>query len=306
MKPGDKVIIKFNPFHKGAEQIIGTIKDYKGERICGSDIYYVEYLNPQDGKSYVMPLGHHNLQAIRGPTMQDNPTHPGQKPSPSFLFHESPRDRFLKYGQQAISPVEVLAIVLNGGNRWNDTLSLSESLLIHFGGFCGLYAADNSKILKIKGMGQSKLAQIRATMELNRLYLFEEVKQSPFITSLDKVCGLIRCSIREYDKEEVWILLLTRRNKLIEKVRLASGNENRMVIDLREIGRQIFKHRAARLIFAHTHPSGDSTPSEKDKSFTRKLANFCTALTVEFPDHVIIGQNSYYSFNQAGFLPLAT
>jgi hypothetical protein len=62
MKKGDKVVIKFNPFHKGAEQIIGTIKDYKGERICGGDIYYVEYVNPQDGKTHVMPLGHLNLQ----------------------------------------------------------------------------------------------------------------------------------------------------------------------------------------------------------------------------------------------------
>jgi hypothetical protein len=63
MKKGDKVIIVYNPHHKGAEQIIGTIKDYKGERICGSDIYYVEYTNPADGKTHVMPLGHLNLQA---------------------------------------------------------------------------------------------------------------------------------------------------------------------------------------------------------------------------------------------------
>jgi hypothetical protein len=62
MNPGDKVIIKFNPFHKGAEQIIGTIVDYKGEKICGSDIYYVEYTNPADGKSHTMPFGHLNLQ----------------------------------------------------------------------------------------------------------------------------------------------------------------------------------------------------------------------------------------------------
>ncbi len=63
MKPGDKVIILYNPFHKDAEQIIGTIKDYKGERICGSDIYYVEYMNQADGKRHTMPLGHLNLQA---------------------------------------------------------------------------------------------------------------------------------------------------------------------------------------------------------------------------------------------------
>jgi hypothetical protein len=63
MKKGNRVIILFNPHHKGAEQIIGTIKDYKGERICGSDIYYVEYVNPADGQRHTMPLGQHNLQA---------------------------------------------------------------------------------------------------------------------------------------------------------------------------------------------------------------------------------------------------
>ncbi len=62
MKPGDKVIIIFNPHHKGAEQIIGTIKS-KGDIICGSQLYDVEYQNPADGQIYNRPLGHHNLQA---------------------------------------------------------------------------------------------------------------------------------------------------------------------------------------------------------------------------------------------------
>jgi hypothetical protein len=62
MKPGDKVIIKFNPHQEGADRIIGTIKS-KGEVICGSQLYDVEYTNPADGQLYTMPIGHHNLQA---------------------------------------------------------------------------------------------------------------------------------------------------------------------------------------------------------------------------------------------------
>ncbi len=211
---------------------------------------------------------------------------------------ERPREKLLKLGPQALSDAELLAIFLRTGNNGQSAVDLARGLLSRFNGLGGLYAASDAELLSTSGIGPAKVAQIRAAIQLSGRHFAEKAKLAPTLSNPEMVCKLLRCFIEDAGCEEFWGLMLDNKKRLIEKIRLGVGTVNKSEIYPREIIKAAINHGAVKIIFAHNHPSGDTAPSENDKTVTEKLIKACRSVDIEILDHVIIGKNDYFSFAQ--------
>ncbi|MDE5870322.1 MAG: hypothetical protein K2H22_00025, partial [Muribaculaceae bacterium] len=157
-----------------------------------------------------------------------------------------------------------------------------------------------------KGIGDAKALQVEAMMEITRRYHLELVDNTtrsldPLKTS-DTIFQRMRYRIANLDHEEVWILLLNRRNQVIKEFRLTTGSSIASVFDIKMILKRALLENAEGLVMCHNHPSGNLRPSTQDDNITRKLSEACRTMDLRMLDHVIITVNGYYSYSDEGRL----
>jgi len=215
---------------------------------------------------------------------------------------ERPRERLLKQGAQALTPKELLAIFLRTGLPGKSALELAGELLERFGGLRGLYQADDEELKCIKGLGTAKIAQLRAAIELSKRYIREELEQNHILDSPARVVEYLMASLRDKRTEEFHLLLLDSKHRLLEDVIASTGDVAHNTVYPREVIRLAIKYGAAAVIFVHNHPAGDPKPSTEDKKLTRSLVFACGAAEIRVLDHLIIGDNRYYSFAESGLI----
>jgi len=215
---------------------------------------------------------------------------------------ERPRERLLKYGPQALSHAELLAIFLRTGLAGKSARDLAQDLLAQFGGLRGLYAAEDKELAQIKGLGIAKIAQLRAAIELSKRYLAEELKEKTRLEHPQHIYELLLYTMRDLAQEEFKIILLNAQKRLIRMIDASQGSIDQSIIYPREVIKQALRYGAAWVVFAHNHPSGDPTPTNQDKALTRELVFACHSVHIRVMDHIIIGNNCYYSFTEAGLL----
>lgn len=214
---------------------------------------------------------------------------------------ERPRERLLKFGSESLSIQELLQIVLRSGHKGESVALLSQKLLSHFGNLKRLFEASIEELMQIKGIGFAKAAQIKAVFELAKRYsLYQEEKDLKRISSPEDVFKLIKAKIKDYKKEHFYILALNTKNSVICEISV--GTLNASLVHPREVFAEAIKNRANSIILVHNHPSGDLTPSEDDIKITKKLIEGGKILGIEVLDHIIITENSYFSFKSKGLL----
>jgi len=215
---------------------------------------------------------------------------------------ERPRERLLNLGPQALSNAELLAIFLRTGIQGKSARDLAQDLLNRFGGLRGLYSASDKELSEIKGLGPAKIAQLRAAIELSNRYLAEELKETPLLNKPPLIYQYLLQSMRDLPQEEFKILLLNKKLHLIEQVDAFKGTLSQNSIYPREVIKLALRYGAAALVFAHNHPSGDPQPSRDDRMITRTLIHACQSVQVNVVDHIIIGNNRYFSFSEMGLI----
>lgn len=214
---------------------------------------------------------------------------------------ERPRERLLKFGSESLSIQELLQIILRSGHKGESVALLSQKLLTHFGNLKRLLEASIEELMQIKGMGFAKAAQIKAVFELAKRYnLYQEEKNFKRISSPEDVFKLVKAKIKDYKKEHFYILALNTKNSVVCEISV--GTLNASLVHPREVFIEAIKNRANSIILVHNHPSGDLTPSEDDIKITKKLVEGGKILGIEVLDHVIITENSYFSFKTKGLL----
>ena len=210
--------------------------------------------------------------------------------------NERPRERLFKYGEHTLTNAELLAILFRTGARGMSAVDLGREVLGHFKTFRNMSHADITKMRGFKGMGDAKIAQLRASFEIARRFLSEPKKSSMQIKSSKDVIGLFMPRLRDIKKEVFQVLLLNTKNHIIDIVEIDEGTVDQANPQIREIALKALQNFAAAIIAAHNHPSGDPEPSKEDEVFTKNLRGACGALQINFLDHIIIGDNRYYSF----------
>ena len=224
----------------------------------------------------------------------------------SFTIHdlpvdERPRERLVKFGEQALSAQELLQLILGRGIAGESVAVTAQKLLTQFGSLQKLAEASIEEMSLIKGIGLAKAAQIKAAFEIGRRLSTQAAPyKSKELTDPKKVYRLIKSKLKDYHKEHFYIIALNSRNHSITEVSV--GSLNASIVHPREVFSEAIKNKAASVIFVHNHPSGDPEPSEGDLVITKRLVEAGKILDIEVVDHIIVTSNNFLSFKERKLL----
>jgi DNA repair protein RadC len=217
-------------------------------------------------------------------------------------LHESdrPRERLAALGPQALSNAELLAILLRVGVRGENAVSVGQRLLNQFRGLTGLHRAPFEDLKKQHGLGEAKASQIKAAIELGRRLPLESPEERATINSPADAAALVQYEMSALEQEHLRVILLDRRNRVMETAEVYRGSVNSSQIRVGEVFREAIRKNASALIVIHNHPSGDPTPSPDDVAVTRAIVQAGKLLDVEVLDHLVIGQGRWVSLKERG------
>jgi DNA repair protein RadC len=214
---------------------------------------------------------------------------------------DRPREKLLKYGEEHLSNSELLAILLRTGVKGHSAVELARKILTKFKTFRQMAHADSSEWSEFKGLGDAKIAQIKAALEIGRRFRETEMKEErPQMKSSRDLVAILMPQMRDLKVEVFKTIILDSQNRLIEIVEESRGTVNFTSPIIREIFQKALQKFATSIICVHNHPSGQVKPSDEDISFTKKLVEGGRTLGVPVLDHLIIGNDCYYSFADDG------
>lgn len=216
---------------------------------------------------------------------------------------DRPREKLVAKGSNALSDAELIAILIGSGSRDESAVSLSKRVLSSVGhNLNALGKTTLQQLMTFKGIGEAKAITIAAAMELGRRRRDETTLQKKIITSSQAVFEVMQPIIGELPHEEFWVLYLNNSNKILQTFQLSKGGITGTLVDTRLVFKNALQVGAVAIILAHNHPSGTLTPSEADKNLTQKLKKAGESLDIKVLDHVIVTENQYISFADAGLL----
>jgi DNA repair protein RadC len=215
---------------------------------------------------------------------------------------ERPRERLQKFGPEALSAQELLALVIGRGIPKKSVMNIAQELMAKFGNVKTISQATIEELSQIKGIGLAKAAQIKACFELGRREELEPELKDFNIKDPEAVVKAIRASIKDKAKEHFKLILLNPRNKIIGISTISIGTLNASLVYPREVFKDAIMHSAASVVLAHNHPSGDPEPSEDDLKITKKLVDSGKILGIEVLDHIVISKSNFLSFKERGLI----
>lgn len=215
---------------------------------------------------------------------------------------DRPREKLLKHGEHVLSKAELLAILIRTGTTGKSAIDLGRELLNKFKTLRTMSGVDISEFKEIMGLKDAKIAQIKAAIELGRRMMSEEKAFHGMVKSSSDVVDFLMPLMRDLKKELFKILLLDKGNRIFEVIDIDTGTVDRVNPSVREILMVALKYQSPAMILAHNHPSGNTAPSEADKRLTQDLVKAASAMELRIFDHVIIGENSYFSFADEGLI----
>lgn len=211
-------------------------------------------------------------------------------------INDRPRERLINYGVKNISNEDLISIILKTGTKNKSVKDISNFVLKEFKDISNLKYLNINRLMKIEGIGKVKAIELIAAIELGRrVYLEKNINEIKIRDSND-IYKIFNNILKYKQQEHFYALYLDSKNKIIEKKLLFVGTINKSVAHPREIFKNAYLTSASFIICVHNHPSGDPTPSKEDIVFTNNLMEIGKLNNIPILDHIIIGNNSYYSF----------
>ena len=213
-------------------------------------------------------------------------------------INERPRERLINFGVEYLSNEELLAIILKTGTKNFSVKILANNILKQIDNINDLKNINLEKLTKIKGIGKAKACEILASIELGK-------RINNKIGNINQIKVLSSNSIYDYYKEKLidkkqeyfYCVYLDTKNHIIKDKLLFIGTINESLVHPREIFKEAYLLSASGIICVHNHPSGNIEPSQNDIIMTKQLKDIGFLLGIKVLDHIIIGNNNYYSFN---------
>jgi len=220
---------------------------------------------------------------------------------------ERPRERLIERGASALSPAELIAILLRTGLKGMNALDISKQLIQKFGSLGAMAQASVDELQCVRGIGRDKAVTLVAAFTLASKIAEELQRESPVLDNPETIAGLLREQNRLKDVETFQILLLNVRRRLIRVEQVSQGLLDTILVHPREVFKSAVAARAAAVVLVHNHPSGDPSPSEADIKVTRDLIRAGQLMKIEVLDHVILGRatmdrpKDYSSLRELGY-----
>lgn len=218
---------------------------------------------------------------------------------------DRPYEKCIRYGVQALTNRELLAVVLRTGSKGRHVLELSEELLKlvpEREGFTGMRRLSLEELSEVRGIGQVKAVQLKCVLEIARRMAREEAGEGISFKNPQAVAEYYMEDLRHEEQEVILLLMLNQKGRLLREKYIFRGTVNTSLISPREIFLEALSSRAVQIILLHNHPSGDARPSQEDLNVTRRIAEAGELLGISLADHIIIGEHTYVSFREKNYL----
>lgn len=212
------------------------------------------------------------------------------------------RDKFLASGLSGFHDYEVIELLLTLATPRKDCKQAAKAALDKFKTFQAVLEASPAELCKIKGIGTKNLFGIKLVNEVVHRYLEKKLINKDPINNSKELFNYLNHNLRDKNIECFEVIFLDAKNKVIRTETLFKGSLTSSSVYPREVARAALDYHAAALIFAHNHPSGDPEPSAEDISVTRQLVFACKVMGVSVHEHIIIGDNKYFSFADHGYI----
>ena len=216
---------------------------------------------------------------------------------------DRPREKLLLKGKGALSDAELIAILIASGNRNESAVDLSKRILRSLGNNINkLGKLSVNDLMKFKGVGQAKAITIIASLELGRRRRAADVLEKENVGGSKDAFHIFQLKLEDLPHEEFWVILLNRANKVIETKLVSRGGVSSTVLDSKVIFNFALESLASSIILGHNHPSGNLKPSNSDIRLTKKVVDAGKIMEVPILDHIIVGDNDYFSFADEGLI----
>ena len=210
------------------------------------------------------------------------------------------RDKFLRSGLSGFHDYEVIELLLTLATPRKDCKTAAKQALRQFKSLQGVFEASPEELCEIPGIGPRNLLGIKLIKAVGDRYLEKRLlKKNPMTNSRD-LYNYLYHNMRDKHRECFKVIFLDAKNNALATETLFTGTLTASSVYPREVILSALRHNAAALIFAHNHPSGDPAPSQDDITITRQLLTACRAVGITVHEHLIIGDNRYYSFADQG------
>jgi DNA repair protein RadC len=212
------------------------------------------------------------------------------------------RQRFLAAGAEALADYELLELLLFAARPRGDVKPLARRLIARFGSFAEAVSAPAEALAAVDGMGEASIVALKAVPAAAARLLGSTMIDRPVLSSWSQLLDYCRVAMAHLPVEEVRVLFLDRKNRLIGDERQGRGTVDHTPLYPREVVKRALELGASALIVVHNHPSGDPTPSQADIAMTKRLAEASAALGLALHDHLIVARGGHTSFRAAGLL----
>ena len=211
-------------------------------------------------------------------------------------------ESFIKYGIVGLSNSEIVELLISRSVNRKECKRIVAEITAKYKTLREFITAPAEELEMISGITEQCIISIKMMMEIHSRYLKEEIIQKPFYSSSQEIFDYLYHSMRDLKKEAFRIIYLNNQSQIIDTEVLSEGPLNEIHIYPREIQEKAFKHNAHHLVFVHNHPPGDPMPSHNDEKITRDMVFIGKVLRISVLDHIIIGENRYFSFSSAGLI----
>jgi len=209
---------------------------------------------------------------------------------------EKPREKFKNIGVKNLSNEELIAIILRTGTKDISVKDLAITLSKKINDISDYNDLSIANLTKIKGMGEVKAITLLSAIELGRRTIKMRAKENISITNAQIIYELYKYELINLKQENLIVLFLNTKKQIITSKTVFIGTINKIIVHSREIFYEAIKNCAVYIILIHNHPSGDPTPSKEDIEFTNEIKEVGLLIKIPLIDHIIIGNNKYYSF----------
>lgn len=216
---------------------------------------------------------------------------------------DRPREKLLAKSPASLSNSELLAILINNGTRNRSALDLAKDILkLGKDNLNELGRLTVKDLQKVPGIGPAKAVTIAAALELGRRRQAAESLVKPAVSSSSAVADYLRSILQDENREVFVVIFLNRANRINSHHVISTGGITGTVADPRIIMKKALEENATSIILSHNHPSGNINPSREDIMLTKKIKEAASFLDISVLDHIIIGNDKYYSFADSGDL----
>ena len=212
------------------------------------------------------------------------------------------KEKFLKGGLAGFLDYEIIELLLTLGTPRKDCKQQAREALKKFSSLRGVLVASTDELQKVKGIGPHNVFGLKLIQEVSRRFLKDKMMSKPYCHSSKEVFDYLYHALRDMKKEIFKVMFLDAKNHILEEKTVFEGTVDTSAVYPREIMKEALRCDASSLIFVHNHPSGDPEPSASDREITRELVFAANVMQLKVLDHIIVGNNLYFSFADEGLL----